>query len=498
MEKDSLFEILRQQRNRWAEEARIKPFMVLHNKSLREIAKKKPATIKELLAIRGIGPKKTEQYGNLILETIKRFNQGLLLETKAEEKVFSVGEYIDFLNKILVPQRAVVQGEVGEVKHRKGYTFFKLLDKAEKAVLDCFVWQNRLDDFGIELKEGLEIRVVGFPKIFKPRGSFSFEVEHIGLVGEGALKQAFEVLKRKLAMAGFFAKERKKPIPTYVERVGLITSGFGDAKNDFLTHLGNFGFKIYFYDVRVEGFYAVEDLVSAIRWFNENMLDIEILVLTRGGGSLESLQAFNSEALAKAIFGSKIPVITGIGHENDETIADLVADFHASTPTHAARVLSDPWRKANLLLDSFEKSITGSFDNSLNSRLEKIGYLKRELTLLFERVFERYRKTETVFLNSLARLENQISQISFSFKSLENSLMRELEIWLKSLFSYLTQVEEKLNLVDPISRLKQGYSIVYNKAQRVIKSTKQIKIGESLDLRFYQGGAASRVEKISS
>lgn len=519
MSQSILYESLRQKRNELARQANIKPFMVLHNKVLQEIAEKKPTTVEELAEIKGMGPKRLAKYGKFILETINSFSS-TTIPTVSEEKVFSVGEFIDFLNQILVPQRAIVQGEVGEVKPRDNFTFFKLLDKEEKAILSCFAWNDRLSRFGIELKEGLELKVEGYPKLVKTKGYFSFEVEHIGLVGEGALKLAFEALKKKLSVAGFFAPERKKKIPPFVEKVGLITSTFADAKTDFLTHLGNFGFKIHFYDVRVEGLYAIDDIVLAIRWFNENMLDIEVLVLTRGGGSLESLQAFNSEAVAKAIFGSKIPIITGIGHENDETITDLVADIYASTPTDAARVLSDPWRNANFLVSNYEKNITSifinncanikeklvsfekslilSFNNFLRSQFEKINYLQKELNFLFQGIFEIYRKIETAFFHNLEKLENRISQISLEVENLENTLERETKRWLESLKEYIIQIEERLKLADPTYRLKQGYSIVFNKVKQLIKSTKHIKIGENLNLRFYEGSATSRVEKINS
>lgn len=300
-----LFELLRQKRNEIAKESNVKPFMILHNKVLEEIAKKKPTTLEELTKIKGMGQKRIARFGEFILETVNS-PSGNEIPEASEEKIFSVSEYLDYLNEILIPARAIIHGEVGRVDNRERYTFFTLKD--EEAVINCFAWQSRLESFGVELKEGLELKVEGFPQVFKRRGNLNFEVEHVGLVGEGALKQAFELLKKKLAIAGFFALERKKILPKYIERIGLVTSDFGDAKNDFLTHLGKFGFKIYFYDVRVEGLYTIDDIVKAIRWFNENLLDIEVLVLTRGGGSLESLQAFNSEAVAKAIFGSKIPI----------------------------------------------------------------------------------------------------------------------------------------------------------------------------------------------
>lgn len=420
-----------------------------------------------------------------------------------EEKVYSVSEFIDFINELLVPGRAIVQGEVNQIKSMNNYTFFTLVDKNEEAVLNCFVWQSKLSSFGVELKEGLELKVEGFPKIFKRKGGFNFEVERIGLVGEGALKQAFEALKKKLVIDGYFELERKKLIPKYIQRIGLITSAYGDAKNDFLTHLGKFGFKICFYNVRVEGLYAIDEITSAIRWYNENMADVEALVLTRGGGSLESLQPFNSEAIAKAIFASKIPIITAIGHENNETIADLVADIYASTPTDAARILSDPWRQAQDLLSSYETNIVTILKGKYVNMEEKLTAFRSNFVFAINKVIsfkkERIESLEKVLILSFRRIidkiKSQVLTLRQSVGNQENTLFKEINRWFRGLQVRLDNVNQRLKLSDPTGRLKQGYSIVFNVGNRVIKSSRQIKVNEEIFLKFYEGGATTRVEK---
>ncbi len=513
---NNLYELLRQRRNEIAKEAGIEPFMVLHNSVLVEIAEKQPTTAEKLAEIKGMGKKRLERYGEFILETIN--GSFISPEPKKEEdKVYSVSEFIDFINELLVPERAVVQGEINQVKSMNGYTFFTLVDKNEEAALNCFVWQNKLNSFGVELKEGLELKVEGFPKIFKRSGRFNFEVEHIGLVGEGVLKQAFEALKKKLAIDGYFEQERKKSIPKYIQRIGLITSAYGDAKNDFLTHLGEFGFEIYFCNVRVEGLYAIDEITSAIRWFNENMGDIEALVLTRGGGSLESLQPFNSEAMAKAIFASKIPIVTAIGHENNETIADLVADVYASTPTDAARILSDLWRQAGDLLSSYETNITSilrgkyvnmedklaslgsnfvsAINKSISFRKDRLGGLQKALTLSFYRIIDKIKSTERDFFNNWERLRTQILTLRQAVGNQEKILLKEIIRWLHALQVRLDNVGQNLRLSDPSGRLKQGYSIIFNSGNKVIKSSKQIEVNEKVFLKFYEGEAVTRVEK---
>ena len=200
-----------------------------------------------------------------------KINKSLKVEPVIEEKVFTVSEFLDFLNKILVPQRVIVRGEIGEkIDEYPNYTFFNLLDK-DGSILKCFAWGEVIEVLGIPLEGGMEIRVIGYPEIRKERGELKFQVRRIELIGEGILKKQFEILKKKLAVLGYFALERKKPIPRFCENIGLITSKYGKgAKKDFLTHLGNFGFRIFFYDVRVEGLLALPEIITAINYFGKS------------------------------------------------------------------------------------------------------------------------------------------------------------------------------------------------------------------------------------
>lgn len=516
-----LFEALREKRNELAKREDRKPYMILHNKALEEIAKRRPRNLDELLEIKGIGSKKVKQYGQMILDTTGKITGILVDNRNKKEKIFTVSEFIDFLNEVLVARKAIVQGEVGKVDERNGYGFFTLHDKDEEAVLNCFIWQNRLDRSGIELKEGLEIKVSGFPEVYKRTGRFNFQVEQIGLVGEGALKQAFEALKRKLAQARFFDPSLKKPIPKFCQKIGLITSQFADAKKDFLKHLGNFDFQIYFYDVHVEGLHSIDEIVHAIHWFNENMLDMDVLVITRGGGSWESLQSFNSEAVAKAVFASKIPVICGVGHEADETIVDWVADKRASTPTHAAKILSDPWKLAisqlgefqkNIFssifkicketskeLDNFKRSFNEEIKNFLDSRKNRVNYLTTNLNLSFQGFFKDFDKTENSFLNNFQMFQTILREKQSEICQLSENLDQKSSQWIDMIGSFLKDKEERFTLVNPEFRLKQGYSITFSEPSgKVIKTVNQLKKGSRLKTKFYQGSTSSRVEKISN
>ena len=242
----------------------------------------------------------------------------------------TVYEFLKALNMNLRRYRVLVTGEItGRVNRRGAVTYFSLHDAEEEAVLQCMAFNSILDRLGIEIREGMAIKVGGYPEIWKRAGMFSFKVFEILLTGEGELKRQFEMLMKKLEAEGLFSPEHKVPIPNFAKHIGLITAADREAMNDFITHLAPHGLNIELYDVRVEGARAVEEIVEAISWFNENRPEIEVLVLTRGGGSLESLQAFNSELVARAIFASRIPIICGVGHERDVSIADFVADMRA-------------------------------------------------------------------------------------------------------------------------------------------------------------------------
>ena len=259
---------------------------------------------------------------------------------QTEEAVLKVTEFKDLINELITLQEPIwVEGEVSEFKNWKDrWIYFSLKD--EFSSIECNLPKYRLDEMGIELEDGMTIRVLGFPEL-KSTGRFTFNIFKIKVWGEGSLKKAYELLKKKLEEEGLFS--RKREIPIFVEKIGLLTSKSGATIHDFKKNLKPFGFKIYFYDVEVEGENSVASIVEGINWFNKNMPFLDVIVIIRGGGSLEELQAFNNEILARAIFASKIPVICGIGHETDVPIASLVADVAVSTPTAVAHYLNKNW-----------------------------------------------------------------------------------------------------------------------------------------------------------
>lgn len=459
-----------------------------------------------------------------------------------KQKIFQVSEFLDFLNNLLSPQKVIVQGEIGAkmAKYPK-FTIFNLLDKDNEAILPCFVWRNKIEELNIDLEEGMEIQVLGYPEIRKNKGEFRFQVEKVGLVGEGILKKQFEMLKKKLDKEGLFALEFKKPVPRFCQRIGLITSKYGrGAKKDFGTHLENYGFEVYFYDVRVEGLSAIEDVCQAIKWFNENLLTCDVLVLTRGGGSWESLRPFNSEEVARAIFASKIPIITGIGHEDDETIADLVADVRASTPTHAAKILIENWKLAliniyefgrsfpslmnrifkntkaaiiffednlnkkikneiSLIKERFEgltKSLMSHFRKEIASKRKELNNLLERLNLYFQNYFADFQILEKEFNKNLIGFKRLINSRKIEIAQFLNKLTKNQNLWLGRVERLLKQQKDKLIPSSPILKLKQGYTITFNELDQMIKNLFKLRPGQMIKTKFYKGQILSEIKKV--
>ena len=262
------------------------------------------------------------------------------------------------------------------------------------------------------------------------------------------------MLMKKLEAEGLFSPEHKTPIPNFAKNIGLITAADREAMNDFITHLAPHGLDIELYDVRVEGARAVEQIVEAIEYFNKNRPETEVLVLTRGGGSLESLQAFNAEAVARAIFASRIPIICGVGHERDVSIADFVADMRASTPTHAAKIISESWERGALELDQQAERLGGS-------------------------------------------IREHITQARFLTESALGQMQAALEQRFTYLDQSLTEHSKKLTLGNPELKLKQGY-VIASGVHGTVKSIDHINVGDMISIRFYDGAAKSEIRSTKS
>jgi len=495
---NELLQKLKDWRNNMARKEALPVYRVFQNKTLEDIVEIMPKNKKELLDIKGIKERKFEKYGKDILDLVNgdEIKDSLLAaQNDTEKKPYTVSKYLDLLNSKLRDCNARVQGEISSLNISGNYLFFSLKDKDDQSLLNCFMWASDYKMCGISFEEGLEIIAEGFSDIYKPQGKLSFRVSIAELVGEGALKKAYEKLKKKLEDEGLFDLERKKPIPEFVQKIGLITSETGAVIHDFLNNLGKYGYQIKFFNSKVEGQTAVRDLISAINYFKDK--NIDVLVIIRGGGSLESLQAFNNETLVREIADFEKPVMCGIGHDKDIPLASLTADLMVSTPTAITVALNKSWDKAISSIRIFEKDIIYKYQEALSHKKRKVEILTQKLKEKSEFIFKRFKDAKN-------RLMNKLTELGFTLKETQKNLKQSLDYIftgikdkIKEAKKYLERAEERLKNANPENQLKLGYSIV-SVGGKIIKSIKKVSKNEKIDIRVSDGRIKSQVEEIIS
>jgi exodeoxyribonuclease VII large subunit len=365
-----------------------------------------------------------------------------------EVKVFSVSEYIELLNIFFEKHEHKVLGEVCEFKAGPtGHLYFTLKDKSGNAVLDCKMWKSVYSLCGVKLEEGLEVIITGHSNIWAKNGRLSLIASAVELVGEGALKKQYDALRQKLEGEGVFDIARKRNIPDFAKKIGVITSRNGAVIHDFLNNLGKFGFEVRMIDSRVEGQTASKDLLDSVRTMKKQ--DIDVLVIIRGGGSLESLQAFNNETLVREIVDFPVPVIAGIGHDKDVPLLALAADRMTSTPTAAAHLLNRSWEEAY-------------------AKIQQLAFVANRVAGEFKRIRA---DLDAAWSSVLDHTEGRIGQIKERMKYAEQAI--------------------KSN--DPARQLKLGYAIVRHNG-KVLRSAGKTKAGDELLTQLDDGVVRSKVE----
>ncbi|MBI3458911.1 exodeoxyribonuclease VII large subunit, partial [Candidatus Azambacteria bacterium] len=330
--------------------------------------------------------------------------------------------------------------------------------------------------------------------IYKPSGRLSFKVSVIELVGEGVIKKAYDDLKKKLKDDGLFEEARKKLIPEFPKKIGLITSETGAVIHDFSNNLGQYGYQIKFYDSRVEGQVAVRDLLRAVNYFDNQ--DIDVLVIIRGGGSLESLQAFNNESLVRRISNLKIPVIVGIGHDKDIPLMSLVADRTVSTPTAVTVLLNKSWDNFSNNLSIFERDLIYRYQKLLSELKYDIEELSNKLKKYSIIIFEKFEELKYSLKKALININHSMKDQKSHLEMFENSLLSIFKKALNQTKVNLNNITERLIVVDPMRQLKLGYSLVSISGQ-IIRSIQQVEIGDDLDIQVGDGKIISVVKSVN-
>ena len=390
--------------------------------------------------------------------------------------IFQVAEYLDLINNTLkqtIPSNEFfVEGEVSDFRvAQEKWVSFDLKDEKEQAVLKCFmtVWQLQ-----VQLEDGMRVQVQGFPKVYERFGTFKMNVQSVEPVGEGALRRAYELLKKKLKAEGLFDTARKRPLKRFPERIGLITSRDAAAHGDFLRILNNRfgGVRVDFTHVHVQGKNAVADILGSFRYFNSlpegDMPDA--IVMTRGGGGLEDLHAFNDEQVARAIFQSKIPVVVGVGHERDESLCDFVADVRASTPSNAAeRVVPN------------RNDVIYEIDTMTRRMEERLGDVISDHGLVIERA--------TNMIGFI--LDREQDRV----KTFLQSLFDRVDGWLPSFRDQIEFSSRILKQIDPKRVLARGYSIVSMNGQ-VLSDSSSLEVGVEVGVQLARGSFDATVKRV--
>jgi len=398
------------------------------------------------------------------------------LKTK---QVYSVSELTRNIRSLLEGsfENIWVEGEVSNfVKHQSGHMYFSIRDK--ESVLACVFFKGANSSLKFQIKDGMKVLCFGKISVYDKRGQYQLYVKAIEPKGAGALQLAFEQLKEKLRKEGLFDDINKKNIPYLPQRVGVITSPTGAAIRDILnvTNRRFSNIEIILNPARVQGDEAKTEIVDAIELFN--IIDnVDVIILGRGGGSMEDLWPFNEEIVARAIYASKIPIISAVGHEVDWTISDFVSDRRAPTPSAAAELIIPKKEELINILDGFSQRMKVS----LFSKLDFMGKRLKDLK-------ERYVLREP--LNVINQKEQEVDDLAGEL-SLKGSYI------VKFKKETLNALMGKLHALSPLGILNRGYSITTTKETgKVVKDIKNIRKKDLIKTRLAKGEVISRVEDI--
>jgi exodeoxyribonuclease VII large subunit len=404
----------------------------------------------------------------------------VIMQNEAKEKhVYTVSELTKYIRVILEDSfpGIWIEGEIANfIPHSSGHMYFSLRDAS--ATLKCAMFKRANEKLKFKLKDGMKVICFGSVSVYEARGDYQLIVEEVEPKGIGALQLQFQQLKDKLRKEGLFDARHKVPIPFLPTRIGVVTSPTGAAIQDILNiarrRFSNV--EIIINPVKVQGDDAKGQIASAIRLFNK-LKNIDVMIVGRGGGSLEDLWPFNEEVVARAIFESDIPVISAVGHEIDYTISDFVADFRAPTPSAAAELVIP--KKEDLV-----KLITVAATRLNNAVLGKIGVLKERLDSLKESYVLRQP------LNYIIQQEQLIDDLR---KDISVRIGHVISIYVEK----FNHVLSKLEVLSPVSILKRGYSITTKLPEGVIvKDAKSLKKGDEVQTKLGDGAFRSRVGEI--
>ncbi|MGQ0580056.1 MAG: exodeoxyribonuclease VII large subunit [Betaproteobacteria bacterium] len=408
-----------------------------------------------------------------------------------------------------------VAGEISNfTRASSGHCYFLLKDAQAQA--RCVFFRHKASALDWQPENGMQVEVRAAPTLYETRGDFQLNVETMRRSGLGALFEAFERLKKKLEQEGLFEASRKKPLPAFPQVIGIVTSDKAAALRDVLTTLARRmpAIRIVLYPTPVQGEGAGARIAQAVRSASARA-DADVLIVCRGGGSMEDLWAFNEEVVARAIADCAIPVISGVGHETDFTIADFVADARAPTPSAAAELASPNREELLVRLGAWYRQLKRAADRLLEARMQQLDHLGKRLVHPGERM--RNQKQHLAHLatrlkssmarvldTSLWRIAEHLGRLRAQRPDLDAAALRRRDLALRLKLGHarllelqdvrLRRLGANLAHLNPQSVLERGYSIVTRNDGAIVRSVAEVQTGERLRLAFARGAARARVE----
>lgn len=408
-------------------------------------------------------------------------------------------------------ERVYVTGQVSNFRRRPNHQYFSLKD--ENAVIQATMWGGVYKKLGFDLEEGMKINVVGRIQLYAPNGSYSIVIEQAQPDGIGALAVQFEQLKAKLTQAGYFSAEHKQALPQFVSKIGVVTSPSGAVIRDIITTVSRRfpGVEILLFPTKVQGEGSAQDIAANIAKANERD-DLDLLIVGRGGGSIEDLWAFNEEAVVQAIFESRLPVISSVGHETDTTLADYVADQRAATPTAAAE-LATPVTKADILawiqeagqrsyqatqrrlnqaqdrLDKLRQSVIfRQPDRLYDGHAQQVDRLKDRLVNQLRHQYAQARQDERLLAQRLSGVDlaTQVSHLNEHLNQLTQRLQSRTQSLVDAKKARYDKAQDTLLSLDTSRIVARGYAIV-QRDDKPITSVQDLTAGDHLMIQMKDG-----------
>lgn len=432
--------------------------------------------------------------------------------------VSALNRYIAYkLDNDIHLRRILIKGEISNIRLSGGHYYFILKD--EESEISCIMFNNYHKNLKFELKDGMRVLIEAKLSVYTKRGTYSLQVFQIEEDGLGQLYIQFLQLKEKLEKEGLFDPKYKKPIPEYLEKIGIITSATGDALHDIIQTI-NKRFPLatlYLYPSLVQGEDAPRDLIRNIRKANLDEI-VEVIIIGRGGGSFEDLSCFNDELLAREIFNSKIPIVSAVGHESDFTICDFVADFRAPTPTGAAVKVTKDKRDIIRIINDLTQRLNHLIKTSINEKENKLVNLQNsyglknflDIITRKEEYFNQMNEKLTIYsplnkinqniidVNNLSiRLNNikLIDRIQY-YQDLLTSNNNILSKYIINSIDFhnqtLLQAIDKLIILNPLNLLNKGYTIACQDGQ-IVRSVKKVNEDIPLEVRFKDGTVTTKI-----